>query len=371
MSSFLPQRGRGRQTAEREAEYQDSLAGFVETILEMRWQIGFAPSSRGWCYALENRGLITKSEFKAAETLIGDLRKAGRLAIDIVAEDSTRQFSVGGFDAGAEPGEYSDDAIANWAGDATQLALHDIRDALTGFRAFSDVPSLWQHADAVVLMMVEKIDLKTIYSGICDSYGIPIANAKGWGDINIRAYILRYFMPWHHKRCVILYCGDHDPAGFRISEKLKENLANVSGGYFEDQNLAMPPDLVIDRFGLNRDFIEEHRLSWIDNLETSGGKDLAAPSHPDHALPYVQDYIAAHGARKVEANALVTAASAGRQLCRDAVRKYIPDDVLESWRDDVSTIRRKAWAMRAEAIKQAVNDGTFAEEIESILEGLA
>jgi len=42
------------------------------------------------------------------------------------------------------------------------------------------------------------------------------------------------------------------------------------------------------RFGLNKDFIERNRLTWIDNLETSSGKRLDDNKHNDHNKPYVQ-----------------------------------------------------------------------------------
>src|SRR5262245_29160321 len=67
-----------------------------------------------------------------------------------------------------------------------------------------------------------------------------------------------------------------------------------------------PLCLIIDRFGLNADFIKRQRLSWTNNLITSSGEDLANRHHPDHCKPYVQNYIQQFGARKVEANATTT-----------------------------------------------------------------
>jgi hypothetical protein len=58
---------------------------------------------------------------------------------------------------------------------------------------------------------------------------------------------------------------------------------------------------------------------------------LADPDHEDHNKPYVQDYLRQFGARKVEANALVVRPEAGRQLCLDAIRRYIPDDLLSDF----------------------------------------
>jgi hypothetical protein len=93
--------------------------------------------------------------------------------------------------------------------------------------------------------------------------------------------------------------------------------------------------LVIDRFGLNADFIAANNLTWIDNLETGSGKSLADPGHKDHKCAYVQDYIREFGVRKVEANALVVRPEAGRQLCLHAILKYLPEDAPEKYQEDL------------------------------------
>jgi len=82
---------------------------------------------------------------------------------------------------------------------------------------------------------------------------------------------------------------------------------------------------LLEEYGLNADFIRDHGLTWINNLETGSGGRLDDPRHPDHGKAYVQDYLAEFGARKVEANALVTRATAGRELCRRAILKYVDD----------------------------------------------
>ena len=108
---------------------------------------------------------------------------------------------------------------------------------------------------------------------------------------------------------------------------------------FEDLSGAVgwhPDNLIIDRFGLNIDFIEEHKLTWIDGLETGSGKRLEDPRHPDHHKAYVQDYLEQYGARKVEANALVVRPDAGRALCLDAITKYVDADAPERYRKSCS-----------------------------------
>jgi hypothetical protein len=190
--------------------------------------------------------------------------------------------------------------------------------------------SFWEDQDFYLEMMVEKIDLKTLFAPICSRFRIPLANAKGWSDINGRAAMMERFERWEYrgKQCVLLYCGDFDPGGLNISEFLKSNLADLS-----DAIEWYPDNLIIDRFGLNFDFIEENNLTWIDNLETSSGGRLDSPKHPDHYKPDVQSYLAQYGARKVEANALVVRPEAGRELCRQEILKYVSEDAPQSYRD--------------------------------------
>jgi hypothetical protein len=126
---------------------------------------------------------------------------------------------------------------------------------------------------------------------------------------------------------VLLYCGDHDPAGLNISEFMRSNMNDLSHA------VGWSPDnLVIDRFGLNPDFIEAHNLTWVENLIAGSAKDLADPRHKDHSKPYVQNYIQQFGIRKVEANALVIAPDAGRALCRNAILKYVNVDSIQEYR---------------------------------------
>jgi len=121
--------------------------------------------------------------------------------------------------------------------------------------------------DCYVEVVVEKVDLVGLFRPICRKHYVPISNFKGWTDLNSRVDLIQRFRFWYDrgKQCVILYCGDHDPGGLKISESLTQNLMDM-----EDAAGCPAHFINIDRFGLNYDFIEENRLSWIDNLETSG-----------------------------------------------------------------------------------------------------
>ena len=103
------------------------------------------------------------------------------------------------------------------------------------------------------------------------------------------------------RRCVLLLCNDHDPGGLLISDTVQaENLEDLSGAVGRS-----PDNLVVIRFGLNANFINRHRLTWIDDLETSSGRQLDDRTHVDHDKRHVQNYITEYGIRKCEANALV------------------------------------------------------------------
>jgi hypothetical protein len=100
-------------------------------------------------------------------------------------------------------------------------------------------------------------------------------------------------------------------------------------------------NLVIIRFGLNADFIDEHGLTWIDNLGTSSGGQLDDPEHNDHDKSYVQDYIAEFGVRKCEANALVVEPEVGRELCRAAILAHVPANALERYQRKLVRVRKQ------------------------------
>lgn len=301
----LPTAKRGRRTAAQQSEYEAQLSDFYAAIRQINSRLDFAVSARGWCYLMENAGAITKAEFDRVEALINAARKAGNLPIDICAMDENRSF-----DCVEYPDTPDIDAYLAGAMEATERWL----------ASYSPL-SFWDEQPYYLEILVEKIDLKSLFAPICRNIAMPIANAKGWPDIHARAAMMERFKKHEAagRQCVLLYCGDHDPAGLHIAESYRAMFADIPAVGWT------PDNLIIDRFGISAEFIEAHRLTWIDNLVTGSGKDLADPRHPDHGKPYVKDYLRRFGARKVEANALVVAPQAGRQLFRAAIERYLGD----------------------------------------------
>ena len=329
----LPTRRRGRPSAKAEARYREDLERFAESVLD------FSPSSRGWCYMLEELAGLTKDRFNEAESVICECRKRGVLPLDITATDAARVFENDELVFEETPEEYVE-RLLWWA----HSAVEDYYDR-----------SFWEDQSHFCQMVVEKIDLKQLFMPVCKKFFVRVANARGWSDLHMRADMMQKFRYWEDrgKIPVLLYCGDFDPSGVLISDLLRNNLRELADTVGWD-----PGELVIDRFGLNMEFIEANGLSWIDNLMTSSGKDLADPNHRDHEKKHVQTWLAEIGPRKVEANALVTRPEAGRQLCYDAITKYVVPDAPDRYSGEMRNSQDEARAV----LEQMVPDGPWNDE---------
>ncbi len=135
---------------------------------------------------------------------------------------------------------------------------------------------------------------------------------------------------------------DHDPDGLRISQTMRKNLEDIAQIRWDDGFAGYDPsNLLIERFGLEYDFIRANRLTWIDNLITGSGKDLGSAAHPNHDLPYVQGYLKKVGPRKCEANSIVVIPEMGRKLCRETVLSHLGGDAEERFARKVAQARER------------------------------
>ena len=319
----LPKRPKGRPRAAQNACFDLDLAAWCAGILEINSTLDFRISSRGWCYILEEKGGLLKGDFDVAQKRINACRKSGLLPLDICCDDDGRA---------ADGLEYLDVA------DVEKMATHLFGYVAGAHRSYDPI-SFWETQPKYIEMATEKIDLKSLFSRECRPYHLPITNFSGWIDINSRAAMMKRFAYWETrgKECVLLYCGDHDPGGLHISEFICSNFADLTGAVGWS-----PEHLIIERFGLDYDFIVAQGLTWIENLETGSGKyPLNDARHPDHFKPYVQSYLRQFGARKCEANALVTRPMAGRGLCRRAIFRHIDSDAIREYERQLADAREE------------------------------
>jgi len=177
-----------------------------------------------------------------------------------------------------------------------------------------------------------------LFADVCEELHVPIANFKGWSDLNSRAAMMRRFAEHEaeERRCVLLRC-----AAITIRADCRSRMRCARTWRTSAARWGGRRIIWSSRFGLNADFIDEHGLTWIDNLETSSGGQLDDPNHNDHWQDYVQDYIAEFGVRKCEANALVVEPDIGRQLCRNAILEHIPADAAERYQRKLDRLRLK------------------------------
>lgn len=326
-------------------------AAFAEALTQIGEGQPQKYSSRGWAYILEGMPQwgATKADFDLIQDRVNDCRAAGLLPIDFVLEEEARAFSGVENPEERTPEEY--------------LAAY----LVTDLRAEENyTPDWWDGETYYIQMVVEKIDLREMFGPTCAEYHIPIATSKGWSSMLQRAEYARRFKEAEERglKCVLLYCGDHDPDGLRISDKLRKNLSDLRNVQWSDGTEGYDPsDLVIDRFALNYDFIIRHRLPWIENLYTGSRQScrvcgepmrLDDPHHPNNRLPYVQDYIRRVGVRKCEANALVQQRDAAIAICRGAIERYLGPDARERFegrrqvvRDTLERLDRRTHYKRA------------------------
>lgn len=138
-------------------------------------------------------------------------------------------------------------------------------------------------------------------------------------------------------------CGDHDPDGLRISDCIRKNLADLRNIKWEDGEQGYnPANLTIRRFGLDASFIDEHGLTWIDNLKTGSGGELArvvdgkfvagltknGKPHKNFNMPYLQRYLHDFGVKKCEANAIIPMPEIARNFVGASITDFLGDDAL-------------------------------------------
>ncbi|MBL7080774.1 hypothetical protein ISS39_10665 [Candidatus Bathyarchaeota archaeon] len=292
-------------------EYRRNLKPFAETMAYLdsrRGTILSKVSARGWGYIMEGMGNIHKGEFKAFGNTLNDCIKLGYLPIDFTAadQDPTRRFS--GIHMASNPAD-----LLRGLRNNMDEALYALPHHMTEY---------WKDEEYYLMMYVEKIDIFNLFEPVCKEYNIPIANSGGWYTLKPRYEIaeLSRRAEARGQKPVLLLFFDHDVTGMAISQMIRGGLREMMGATGWD-----PRGLVIDRFGLNLEDIEEHGLMWIHNLKSGSGRD------PDLRRRDVMEYVSRYGYRKCEANALLKdeeSLRTGLKLSRDAIEKYYGSDAF-------------------------------------------
>jgi hypothetical protein len=314
---------------------EDELKKFAKWLKWLQRKRGMRWSARGVAYLLEQAGKITKNEFDWAEQLVLECIDRTYLPVDFVKQDPGR-VALGV----QEP---------NWDETPTEYFRRQLR--FTVKEGGGYIPDYWRDEIYYIQIIVEKVDLITLFrpddddiiraaeagvylEPICQNYHIPIANAKGWSSVLQRATFARRFKDAEERglQAVLLLFGDLDPDGYRITDNYHKNFNDIKDIEWSNGETGYDPsDLIIERVGLNKDFIDRYDIPSIDNLQTAGTKevngkkvplDLSDPTHRNHNLPYVQNYLRDYGVHKWEAQAFVGYPLQTQELLRRAIDRY-------------------------------------------------
>jgi hypothetical protein len=90
---------------------------------------------------------------------------------------------------------------------------------LAGFRR-----NLLQDQDDLLVMVAEKLTVKTILEPICASYGVPLVITRGYPDIGTRYDLAQRFNRSGKRRMILLFVTDHDPEGVDIPHTFHQSL---------------------------------------------------------------------------------------------------------------------------------------------------
>ena len=320
----------GGQKKGAKEEYIDSLRVFAEDIKEAQRGIDFSMSARGWCYIMEQFGL-EKSDFERGQIWINECRFYGFLEPGFILEDESHEVE------GQSDESESVEKFVEGQYDMWQTA----EDYYTDSWQLYDGISFWEDKDYYLQLLVEKVDLKSLFKGICNKHKIPMANLHGWGSLEQKAVMAENFRRAEEegKEPVLLVCCDFDPPGLCISEVLEDWFEKYST--FTGWN---PINLKVERIGLAYNFIQDNHLTWVDNLLTASGKDMANPNHEFYKknIYHIREYIAKYGVRKCEANALVIVPELGRKMLQDFIDKWLGEDSYKDYLSALETGQSRA-----------------------------
>ena len=285
---------------------------FADKLIELQKSYDCKYGSRDWCYILEGYNLIRKGQFDYVQkNLINECRKRGFLPIDFIARDESRRIHN----------------LYRPETESVEVLVSEQIEILFDLGEYHRLP-YWDNEEYFIQMGVEKKGLVSLFNPICKEYNIQIANFKGWSDLNLFNDFAQNFKAMENKGKipVLFFYGDHDPKGLQISDTIKKLFYDYFNG-----TKWNPANLIVERIGLNYDFIEEHKLMWIDNLESSSGKRPKRDSSGKYKDKWIHEYILQFGERKVEANAVIKVPEIVRNYLVEKIESYLGEDVLLRW----------------------------------------
>jgi hypothetical protein len=184
---------------------QKAIAERVRAILHELVPFDLRPTVRHVYYRLVEAHLIEKTEdaYKKWQEQSVRMRKGGYIALDSMI-DSSREFLT--WRLYTRPSDALLDAAYSYARDP------------------------WLDQEEAVCLVCEAETHKEMLRPLAEEYGCPLFPMKGSASLSKLLELVAWLRGrWeeHRQTTVLLYCGDHDPAGVEMSRTLYKRLVEL------------------------------------------------------------------------------------------------------------------------------------------------
>jgi len=169
--------------------------------------------------------------------------------------------------------------------------------------------NLWQTQKKYVEVWIEKDALSSIFSRVCDKYGVSVVVCRGFSSVSFLHDFKVRLVNHKGKKSVMLYFGDFDPSGNEMLESMKITLK-------DEMNVN---NIQFKRIALMRDDIFKYKLP--NNPDALKKTDTRAKKH-----------LEAYGELAVELDAL--SPEVLEKKIKDSVESEIED--IKAFNSEVS-----------------------------------
>ncbi len=206
---------RGRPPTERVAERRRQIASLIEAEQPC--------SVRNVYYRAVVAGIVPKTDtgYNTVQRDVVELRRSGMIPFPWIVDHSRLVMKPSVFDS-------IEDALAN-------TARHYRRD-------------LWSFSDVRIEVWTESQSIASVVANVTDQWALPLMATKGYSSWSF-TWSAAQMANHDGRRLLVLYIGDHDPAGLEIEASLKRSLKD---------HLNVPFDL--RRVGVTWEQVQQYDL---------------------------------------------------------------------------------------------------------------
>jgi hypothetical protein len=217
--------GRGRPPTERVAERRRQIAKLIEAEQPC--------SVRNVYYRAVVAGIVPKTDngYNIVQRDVVELRRSGMIPFPWIVDYSRLVRKPTVFDS-------IEAALAN-------TARHYRRD-------------LWSFSDVRIEVWTESQSIASVVASVTDEWALPLMATKGYSSWSF-TWSAAQTANYDGRHLLVLYIGDHDPAGLEIESSLKESL---------EDHLRVP--FVVRRVGVKWEHVQQYDLPGTTPKKTYG-----------------------------------------------------------------------------------------------------